>query len=111
MKSAMRFEKAACRLCLLGNRAKLERVRIYAAGELLLDLQRRDAYFPIDLEDVKFDQAVDILTVFDLAGNEIEQAQALPQEIVQAQSSAAAPKGNKRRGRQHGMAITPLQGG
>ena len=110
MKSALRFEKAACRLCLLGNRAKLERVRIYAAGELLLvlDLQKREACFPIDLEDVKFDQAVDILTVFDLVGNEIEQAEALPQEIVeQAQSSAAAPKGNKRRGRQHGMAITP----
>ena len=34
-KSAMRYDKAVCRLCLLGNRAKLERVRIYAAGELL----------------------------------------------------------------------------
>ena len=68
-------------------------------------MQKRDACFPIDLEDVKFDQAVDILTVFDLAGNEIEQAEALPQEIVvQEQSSVAAPKGNKRRGRQHGMA-------
>ena len=62
-KSAMRFEKAACR-----NRAKLERAR---------------TRFPLDLEDVKFDQAVDILTGFDLAGNEIEQAEALPQEIVE----------------------------
>ena len=84
-KSAMRFDKAACRLCLLGNTAKLERVQIFAEGELLMDSQKRDARSAIDLEDVKFEQAVDILTVFDLVGNETEQAEALPQEIVEQQ--------------------------
>ncbi|CAE7245510.1 unnamed protein product [Symbiodinium sp. CCMP2456] len=61
------YDTGARELCLLGCRDKLQRVRVYVDdGELLLDIRRRDGRFPIALQDVRWEEPKDVLTVFDL---------------------------------------------